>query len=61
DCRDQQNASAICSCNSPLRAATRVFPFGNIESVAMTVSSTIATCRRTYADSTGNLAVMQKS
>jgi len=42
-CRDQQNASAICSCNSPLRAATRVFPFGNIESAAVTVSSTTAT------------------
>jgi len=38
-CRDQQNASAICSCNSPLRAATRVFPFGNIGSIAISVSS----------------------
>jgi hypothetical protein len=45
-CRDQQNAFAICSCNSPLRAATRVSPFGNIESAAVNCFQHDCNCRR---------------
>jgi len=46
DCRDQQNACAICSNNPPFRAAVRAIHCWTAVCVAITVSSTTATCLR---------------